>query len=256
MLDPTEAQTLAEQFGASSGQIARDHLISHLLAALSTHAADQVIFFGGTALARALLPDGRLSEDIDLIAQGSRRDAAQHLHATLPRALRREYPNLRWNPALTQVRDAEPAVLHSPEGLTVRVQLLSPLGYPPWPVHRVNLIQRYSDAPPARLTVPTAPAFAASKTTAWFHRVAARDLYDLWALATHGHLSTEAAELFARHGPTNRPPTPDLFRTAPNQDQWQRDLGGQLRLTVTAAQALTAVRDHWATATRSLTGPT
>jgi len=75
MLDPTEAQTLAEQFGASPGQIARDHLISHLLAALSTHAADQVIFFGGTALARALLPDSRLSEDIDLIAHGSRRDA-------------------------------------------------------------------------------------------------------------------------------------------------------------------------------------
>jgi len=135
------------------------------------------------------------------------------------------------------------------------VQLLSPIGYPPWPVHRVNLNQRYTDAPPARLTVPTAPAFAASKTTAWFHRAAARDLYDLWALATHGHLNTEAAELFARHGPTNQPPTPDLFRTAPNQDQWQRDLGGQLRLTVTAAQVLTAVREHWSTATRSLTGP-
>ena len=108
---------------------------------------------------------------------------------------------------------------------------------------------------PARLTVPTAPAFAASKTTAWFHRAATRDLYDLWALATHGHLNTEAAELFARHGPTNQPPTPDLFRTAPNQDQWQRDLAGQLRLTVTATQALATVRDHWTTATRSLTDP-
>jgi hypothetical protein len=38
-------------------------------------------------------------------------------------------------------------------------------------------IQRYSDAPPAQLSIPTAPAFAASKTTAWFHRAAARDLY-------------------------------------------------------------------------------
>jgi hypothetical protein len=255
MLDPTEAQTLAEQFGVSPGQIARDHLISHLLAALSTHTADQVIFFGGTALARSLLPEGRLSEDIDLIAQGSRRDVAAHLHAKLPRALRREYPDLRWDPALTQVREAEPAVLYSPQGLTVRIQLLSPVGYPPWPVHRVDLTQRYSDAPPARLTVPTAPAFAASKTTAWYHRAAARDLYDLWALATHNHLSTEAAELFARHGPTNRAPTPELFRTAPRQDQWLRDLGGQLRLAVTAAQALTAVREHWATATESLTHP-
>jgi hypothetical protein len=103
--------------------------------------------------------------------------------------------------------------------------------------------------------VPTAPAFAASKTTAWYHRAAARDLYDLWTLATHSHFTTEAAELFARHGPTNRPPTPELFRTAPREDQWLRDLGGQLRLTVTAAHALTSVRDHWAMATESLTRP-
>ncbi len=144
MLDPAEAQAVAAQFGVSPGQIARDHLISHLLAALSAHAADQVIFFGGTALSRSLLPDGRLSEDVDLIARGSRRDVAEHLHDTLPRALRREYPDLRWDPALTYVHDTEPAALHShsPDGLTVRVQLLSPVGYPTWPVDRVDLAQR------------------------------------------------------------------------------------------------------------------
>jgi hypothetical protein len=254
VLDPTEAQTFAEQFGVSPGQIARDHLISHLLAALSEHAADKVIFFGGTALSRSLLPDGRLSEDIDLIARGSRSDVAQYLHAVLPRALRREYPGLAWDPALSDVRDAEPAVLHTPQGLTVRIQLLRSVGYPPWPVERVELIQRYSDAPSARLSVPTAPAFAASKTAAWFDRAAARDLYDLWALANDGHLSTEAARLFARHGPTGRAPTDELFREAPGQDRWQRDLGGQLRLTVTAADALATVRDHWAAAARSLPG--
>lgn len=133
----------------SPGQIARDHLISHLLAALSAHAADQVVFFGGTALSRTLLPEGRLSEDIDLIARGIRRDVAEHLHRVLPRALRREYPGLRWDPGLPQVREAGPAILHTPEGLTVRVQLLSPVGYPPWPVERVELIQCYRDAAPA-----------------------------------------------------------------------------------------------------------
>ena len=129
----------------------------------------------------------------------------------------------------------------------------SAIGRPSAMASKTPAIQRYSDAPPAQLSIPTAPAFAASKTTAWFHRAAARDLYDLWALATNGHLSTEAAQLFARHGPTTRPPTNDLFLTAPDDDQWRRDLGGQLRLTVTATDALTALRDQWAAATHTLT---
>ena len=67
-MDPGEEAAVAEQFGVARPQVRRDHLISHLLAALSRHLADDVIFFGGTALARSLAPDGRLSEDIDLLA--------------------------------------------------------------------------------------------------------------------------------------------------------------------------------------------
>lgn len=200
MLDPTEAQEIADQFGASTSQIRRDHLISHLLAALTELAGPEVIFFGGTALSRTLLPDGQLSEDIDLIARGPRREVAEQLTAALPRALRREFPGLVWEPSLSEVRDVDPAILRSPDGLTVRLQLLDALGYPKWPVHEIDLFQRYSDAPPARLTTPTPAAFAAWKTTAWFDRAAARDLYDLWALATVGQLTPEAARLFIRHG--------------------------------------------------------
>lgn len=164
-----------------------------------------MIFFGGTALSRTLLPDGRLSEDIDLIARGSRSQLADQLTAALPRALRREFPGLAWAPSLREVRDVDPAILRSPDGLTVRLQLLDPVGYPNWPVQAVALVQRYSDAPPARLTTPTPPAFAAWKTTAWFDRAAARDLYDLWALAAIDQLTAEAARLFVRYGlPTGR----------------------------------------------------
>jgi hypothetical protein len=246
MLDLSEARAVAEQFGVSAGQVARDHLISHLLAAISTHAAEAVIFFGGTALARTLLPGNRLSEDIDLIARDSRRDVATLLDDALPRALRREFPGSTWDPALTDVADPAPAMFRTPDGLAVRVQLLSPIGYPPWPTAFTELAQRYTDSPPATLWVPTAPAFAASKTTAWHDRAASRDLYDLWALAEHGHITADAAQLFAQHGPTNRPPTPSLFRNPPPEDRWQPDLGGQLRLTITAANALAIVREAWA----------
>jgi hypothetical protein len=248
MLNSAEGRSIADHFGASSGQIRRDHLISHLLAALTEQAGDQLIFFGGTALSRTLLPDGRLSEDIDLIARGSRRQVADHLTATLPRALRREFPRLSWEPSLSDVRDVDPALLRSPDGLTVRLQLLDPIGYPNWPVHMVDLVQRYSDAPPARLMTPTPPAFAAWKTTAWFDRAAARDLYDLWALARIGQVTADAARLFVRFGPTNRPPDDSMFAEAPDEDRWRRDLGGQLRLDITAADALEVVKVKWAEA--------
>jgi hypothetical protein len=62
-----EGAAVAQQFGVALEQVHRDHLISSILAALQAHAGD-LIFFGGTALARTYLPAGRLSEDIDLIA--------------------------------------------------------------------------------------------------------------------------------------------------------------------------------------------
>lgn len=203
------------------------------------------MFFGGTALARSVVPDGRLSEDIDLLAIGRRSEVAARLTATLPRALRREFPGLGWDPALTEVREPAPAILRSTDGLVVRIQLLSTTGYPQWPTEEVDLVQRYLDAPPARLVVPTAPGFAAAKAVAWYDRRASRDLWDLWALAERGHVDREAAHLYARLGPTNRAPNPEDYSTPPGQVRWDRDLGAQIRLTVTAAEAAEVVAEAW-----------
>lgn len=84
-MDPDERDSVATLFGVSAEQVERDHFISHVLAFLSRDFGDRVHFIGGTALARTHLPDGRLSEDIDLIAVGSRKDVANALDATLPR---------------------------------------------------------------------------------------------------------------------------------------------------------------------------
>jgi hypothetical protein len=240
MLDPDEETAVAERFGVAQAQVRRDHLISHLLAALSARAADQVVFFGGTALSRTFIPDGRLSEDIDLIAVHERRAAAEAVADCLVRGVRREYPGLRWEPLLTTVRDTEPAVLISPDGLTVRVQLLGATGYPPWPTEQREIVQRYSDAPPATLTVLTLESFVAAKVMAWVDRAAPRDLYDLWLLTRRG--SIDDAGLFARYGQTGKPPTADLFTTPPDETRWRHELSGQTRLEITAAEALDAVR--------------
>lgn len=249
MLDVAEEIAIAEQFGVARDQIRRDHLISHVLATLSTHCADQVVFFGGTALSRSFVPNGRLSEDIDLIAVGSRRDVARVLEQRLVSANRREFPGLRWTPLLSEVRDVEPAVLATADGINVRIQLLSPIGYPPWPTAPRELVQRYVDSPPATLAVPTRAAFAAWKTSAWIGRAASRDLFDLWSLAEAGAIDSEAVDLFVRYGPTNKPPDDRVFSMAPDELVWRRDLGSQTRLTLTATEAIVIVRDAWKSAT-------
>jgi predicted nucleotidyltransferase component of viral defense system len=248
-LDANDARSVADQFGVAMEQVRRDHLISHILAALSATHRDDLLFFGGTALARTVLPDGRLSEDIDLIALGTRADIATALEKTLATALRRSHGRIAWAPALTAVRDTEAAVMQVEDGrLTVRIQLLDRRGYEPWPMSIQDLDQRYRDAPPAALRVPTPAAFAGWKTVAWLDRGASRDLWDLWALATRGHINAVAAELFVMHGPTRNTPQPWMFAKAPTEDHWRQQLSGQTRLTVSAAEALSTVAAAWASA--------
>ena len=130
--------------------------------------------------------------------------------------------------------------------VSVRLQLLSARDRIVWPTERRALVQRYADAPPAELLVPTLPAFAASKTSTWADRHAARDLWDLWALNAIGAIDAGAVDLFRRYGPTNQPPADHMFTTAPTDTEWRSQLAGQTRITVSAKDALATVRAAWA----------
>jgi predicted nucleotidyltransferase component of viral defense system len=116
VLDPDDAAVVAEQFGVATEQVRRDHLITYLLAALAADAAESIVFFGGTARARTHLPEGRLSEDIDLLAVGNRSSAAIDVESTLAAGTRREYGRLTWEPPLRQTRGAQPARDYQPTG--------------------------------------------------------------------------------------------------------------------------------------------
>jgi hypothetical protein len=242
VLSGEELRAVAERFGVGEEQVRRDHLVSHLLAALPVLAPD-VVFFGGTALARTHLPGGRLSEDVDLYV-ASRGAAARVLSEGLPRALRREFPGLTWDPALDAVRQSEPALLRSPARLAVRVQLLDAAGYAAWPTEERDVEVRYSDVAPARLRVPTLAAFAGMKTWAWFDRRAVRHLYDLWALAGIGAIDGAAAAAFQRA--VGWPPRADLFDAAPDEAVWRAALGHQTALLPSAAEAIATVRTAFA----------
>lgn len=186
-----------------------------------------------------------MSEDLDLLSVGRRADVAAAVEEALASGVRREYGQLEWDPPLRTVRGAQPAVLRTPDGLVVRVQLLDSAGYPPWPTEIRSLVQRYADAPDSRLTVPTLPAFVAAKTAAWHDRQEPRDLYDLWGLARLGAIESAAAALFAKWGPTGQAPRQWMFDRPPSNQDWQTQLGGQTRIAVDPKTAAAVVRTAW-----------
>ena len=240
-----EWAAVAEQFGVDIEQVRRDHLISHMLAAIAADVpTDDVVFFGGTALARTHLTDARLSEDIDLIALAPRTDVAVRIEAALRRGLARSYGRPTWRPALSATSGSQPATLTVEGTVSVQVQLVSGEGYL-WPTEVHEIEQRYSDAPPARLRTLTAAGFAAAKLSAWMDRHAPRDLYDLWAMSERGLIDAAALDVFTRCGPQARPPASWVFATALDETTWRRALGHQTRLHVTAAGALDSVRQAW-----------
>lgn len=244
-MSDSERDSVAAQFGVAPEQVERDHLISHLLAAISREFGDRVHFIGGTALARTHLVDGRLSEDIDLVALGNRSVLAAEMDAALPRSVARSFGRLEWSPPLSDIPDTGAANLRSGSGVSVKIQLLAVQGRAVWPTELRGLEQRYSDVPPAELFVPTLPAFAAGKTSTWHDRRASRDLWDLWALSEIGAIDGAAGALYRRCGPTNRLPALQLFDRAPDEADWIAQLAGQTRLLISAEMARTAVRDAW-----------
>lgn len=163
------------RFRVADAQVRRDHAISHILAGISKTLRDDVIFFGGTALSRTHLVHARLSEDIDLIALGTRSETAERLTSAINNALLRTHGRLSWSPPFTS-KDVDPAIVETPTGTAIRVQLLAKRSYEPWPTELRGIEQRYADAPPAELLVPTVESFVGWKTTAWHVRGASRDL--------------------------------------------------------------------------------
>jgi predicted nucleotidyltransferase component of viral defense system len=240
-----EWSAVADEFGVDLEQVRRDHLISHVLAAIAEGVAtDDLVFFGGTALSRTYLNDARLSEDIDLIALVPRADVAARIEAAVRRGLARSHGRPIWRPALSATTGSQPATLAFEGTASVQVQLVSGDGYL-WPTEVHDIEQRFSDVPPARLRTLTAAGFAAAKLSAWMDRHAPRDLYDLWALGERALIDAAALEAFVRWGPQARPPASWVFETAPDEAVWRRALGHQTRLRITAAEALDSVREAW-----------
>ncbi len=248
MLRPEELSAVQATFGAADAQVRRDHLLSHVIAAVA-RADGEWVLYGGTGLARTHLPGFRLSEDLDLLAH-PRRTAVAELERVVARRLRREFGAVEWQPSLSVAAENAPVVLRTDDGLAVRVQVGElDVARRRWPVEVRDVVLRYSDVEPAQLAVPTLPAFVAMKTAAWEDRHVARDLADLAALASLGAVGPEAVRILG--SATGRTVHGYLFNRLPARTRaiWSAQLGHQMRGLPDPDECLDTVRRAFERAT-------
>jgi len=239
-----ERDRWASLFGVAPQQIDKDHLVSHLLAGIATSpVADDVVFFGGTALARTHLGRVRVSEDIDLWAD-SPRQILDLLADKLPGRVRREYPGLRFDQATPSEGSAV-----ARDGTRVRIQVIAyGVEYASCVSTERRAIElRYGDLDQSKaiLTVPVRSSFVAMKHLAWAERAAPRDLVDLVALAEGGAFDrdVDATVRCIRGFGVRR----DEFRSIPQRTRnaWQTDLAHQMGHPPDPGRALSTVRSEW-----------
>lgn len=241
MLEIGELLQVQSLFASSELQVRRDHAISHILAAIQD-VRSEMVFYGGTALSRTFLTDGRLSEDIDLYAE-DRKNLCQELDE-IPDLIEQEFPEANWQKIPSQLRDAESTNLSCGSAIQVKVQIVDshPRGWQKVPVELTEIVQRYSDVPRTRLFVPTFDGFVAMKALAWFDRHAARDLFDLEALSRKGEVTENARELIQRlkgHRLTG------AMLDGKVTGDWKQELASQTKLEKTERECLSRVLEWW-----------
>lgn len=241
MLNPHEALTIQQLFSTSFSQVQKDHAISHVLSVLRNFKTD-LVFYGGTGLARTFLERGRLSEDIDLFTS-NRIDLIRELDA-LPELILQEFPEAHWSVKPSQISEPGKALLVCQSGVQIEVQAISAQmrGWQQIPVETMQIHQRYSDVPLTKLKVPTLDGFSAMKLAAWFDRGASRDLFDLEGLTHLRSLSENTKTLVTE--------LLGLKLTRKMLDRkidgvWQEDLAHQTKLAMTEEECLTRVLEWW-----------
>ena len=244
MLDIGELLHVQSFFSSSELQVRRDHAISHILAAIQG-LKSELVFYGGTALSRTLLTDGRLSEDIDLYTEDHEK-LCRELD-DIPDLIEQEFPEANWQKSPSQLRDADSTNLSCGSSIQVRVQVVDsqPRGWQKIPVELTEIFQRYSDAPRIKLLVPTFDGFVAMKVSAWFDRHAARDLFDLESLSRKGDVTENIKELVQS--------LRGYRLTGARLDgkvvgNWTQELAGQTKLEITERECLSRVLEWWGTA--------
>lgn len=239
------------RLGVSVQQVEHDFVISHILNAILSE-SDKFVFYGGTALSRTYLAGLRLSEDIDLLSVGPRRDAAVAIDHAIGKALDRHFDGVRGNPPLQEARIDTEACIYQVGEVQVKIQLVDGRDYAQWPRQMSRVSMKYEGIDDVELTTLSPEGFACAKLSAWCDttRNAPRDLYDLWAMSREGLIGVAAVKVFREYGPTRGFPREWMFPAGPpSDDQWHASLAHQCIPAVSPGEAFEEVVAAWLKAT-------
>ncbi len=246
MITPDEVAGQAGRWGVAPSQIEKDHMISHLLAAIA-ETGFPCRFYGGTALNRSHVAGGRLSEDIDLMVD----DISVDVGAVLRRPLLRHVGDTTWElrSRRTWMRTYDVTAL----GTSVQLQLVRfDRDDRRWGWEQRPVELRYSCLPDhVVMNLPVRDGFVAMKLNAYTERWAPRDLMDLANLAGRGAITARAVARY-RHA-TGRGVSLDDFASVrrPTRAEWNTELGHQMAEPGEPEEAVQIVHDALASAARS-----
>lgn len=181
MIATDELRRRARELSVEEEHVRRDYILCHVLAAMA-QMFPELVFRGGTALARVYWPDYRLSEDLDFIANESPSDFQTRLEAAISQASQQT----RWDLSLDfgRVRSGwSRSTVRSEHGellIDLNVGERAFLNIESQPV-----TLPYSDLHESPRTVSTV-ALAEILGNKWYmlgdnERREPRDLYDVWA---------------------------------------------------------------------------
>jgi predicted nucleotidyltransferase component of viral defense system len=239
VIDQQEIKARARRLGLQPDHVAKDYVLTHLLAAIAEENAF-LVFRGGTALARIYWPDFRLSEDLDFItsAVGSGVDTA--LRVALQIAADRtgteliiEIPRLRdgWNRCEV---GWDEGVVRLDVNIGDRAAL---------PVRYGVLDLPYSDLSdgPWKMEVVALEEILANKWYMLDDREEPRDLFDLWfGVCIKGVPLEHIGEAFrAKYG--GKPGLWRVEKARRLEKSWDERLGHQVRDLPRFEEVITAV---------------
>lgn len=182
MIGRRELERRAAHLGISVQHVELDYVLNHLLAQIALDPRD-LVFRGGTALARVYWPDFRISEDLDFISPGS----ADYLQDLLNRIVRRSAETIGLDLQFEFGRrydDRFPSFVRwtAPWGTEGELLIdVVALQAPKLSAQPRGLVLAYSDlagAPP--VTTMDIHEILANKWMMLDDREEPRDLFDLW----------------------------------------------------------------------------
>lgn len=226
MIDHIELRTRARRIGLDASHVENDYVLCHLLVAISK-SNPELVFRGGTALARIYWPDYRLSEDLDFTSPGPIGDLEARLENAVGAARKSTTLNLKLTYGSPKGSWSRSTVRWADHELILDVNMDETVAMGS-SEEKADLPYRDLQELEAMIPVFSLPEILGNK---WFmlnDRTEPRDLFDVWSgLITFG-VEFEVIERghLARYG--NAPHRGSLYNAERLEGLWETRLAHQL----------------------------